>query len=69
VVPEGVALLQQLTGMRSGGFAVVTPVESGIVIPWEARRVRVVDVDGDGRRDLVVGVPGAGLRTLLRTPP
>jgi hypothetical protein len=48
---------------------VVTPVESGIVIPWEARRVRVVDVDGDGRRDLVVGVPGAGLRTLLRTPP
>jgi enediyne biosynthesis protein E4 len=63
----GLSLL--LRGDGRGGFAVVTPMESGIVIPWEARRVRAVDVDGDGRRDLVVGVPGAGLRTLLRTPP
>jgi len=63
----GLSLL--LRGDGRGGFAVMPPGDSGIVIPLEARRVRAVDVNGDGRRDLVFGVPGAGLRTLLRTAP
>jgi enediyne biosynthesis protein E4 len=62
----GLSLL--LRGDGRGGFAVVPPAASGIVIPLEARRVRAVDVNGDGRQDLVFGVPGAGLRTLLRVP-
>ena len=64
-IDGGLSLLLQ--GDGRGGFAAVGARRSGLVIPEEARRVRVVDVDSDGKLDLVFGVPGGALQSFLRT--
>ncbi|MEO6003361.1 MAG: VCBS repeat-containing protein, partial [Opitutus sp.] len=43
-----------LHGDGHGGFTVVPPVESGLIVPGDAKDARAIDVDGDGLIDLVV---------------
>ena len=45
-----------LWGKGDGAFEVVWPFESGLVVPGDARSVRVSDVSGDGRPDLIFGI-------------
>ena len=50
----GVSLL--LLGDGHGHFEPLWPDQSGIVVPGEARKVRFIDLDEDGRPDLVFAV-------------
>ena len=50
----GVGLL--LLGDGHGKFEPVWPDQSGIVVPSDARKVRILDLNGDGRPDLVFAV-------------
>jgi len=43
-----------LRGDGRGGFTAVLPAESGLVVPGDASAVVVLDIDHDGRPDLVV---------------
>ena len=45
---------QLMIGVGNGTFATIGPVESGIVMPGDARAVKVVDLNSDGKQDLVV---------------
>ncbi len=45
---------QVLRGDGRGGFAPVSPRQSGLVIPGDAQTVRLIDLDGDGREDVFV---------------
>ncbi len=47
-----------LFGNGAGGFHPARPDESGVVVPRQARHVKAVDLDRDGRPDLVFGVQG-----------
>ena len=47
----GVGLL--LTGDGQGSFTPMWPNQSGIVVPGEARRVQVIDLNNDGRLDIL----------------
>jgi hypothetical protein len=44
-----------LTGDGKGNFTPLWPNQSGIVASGESRRVQIVDVNGDGRADIVFG--------------
>jgi hypothetical protein len=59
----GMSLL--LLGDGQGKFEPVWPAESGIVVPADARRVRLVDLDGDARPDLVFAVHNGPWRAFL----
>lgn len=48
-----------LLGREDGDFATAPPVESGLVVPGDAKSVVSTDVNGDGWPDLVVGVNDA----------
>ena len=50
----GVSLL--LLGTGKGAFEPIWPNRSGIVVPGEARKVRMIDLNDDGRLDLVFAV-------------
>lgn len=45
-----------LRGDGKGGFAAVSPSQSGLVVPGDARSVTLSDLNGDGRPDLTIGV-------------
>lgn len=60
----GVGLV--LLGDGHGHFEPLDPEASGIVVPEEVRRLAVVDVDGDGRPDLVLRVAPGALRCFTR---
>ena len=47
-------LSQLLRGDGQGRFAVVPPLESGLVVPGDAKALVVVDLDGDGWPDFVL---------------
>ncbi|MBE2216305.1 MAG: VCBS repeat-containing protein, partial [Opitutaceae bacterium] len=48
-----------MLGDGRGGFSLVPAAESGLVVPGDARGVVVLDVDDNGRPDLVVSRSGA----------
>ncbi len=50
---------QVLRGDDRGGFVPVSPPRSGLVIPGDAQTVRLIDLDGDGREDVLVTRRGA----------
>jgi hypothetical protein len=56
----GVSVL--LLGKGDGTFTPVWPSTSGVIIPGEARDVRALELDGDGRPDLVFAVQGGRWR-------
>ncbi len=56
---------QLLLGAGDGTFDVVASDVSGLVIPGDAKSLAVVDLDDDGRQDLVVGQNDAPLRSFL----
>lgn len=43
-----------LLGDGKGGFEVVEPTTSGLVVPGDGREIRAADLDGDGKIDLIV---------------
>ncbi len=47
-------LSQLLRGDGHGGFTAVPPVESGLVVPGDAKGLVVLDIDGDGWPDFAV---------------
>jgi hypothetical protein len=59
----GLGLL--LLGDGRGGFDPIWPNRSGIVVPGDSRKVRIVDLDGDGHLDLVFAVAGGEWRGFL----
>jgi hypothetical protein len=59
----GVSLV--LLGDGQGTFQPLTPDRSGIVVPADARRVRIVELDGDSRPDLVFAVHNGEWRAFL----
>jgi enediyne biosynthesis protein E4 len=50
----GGGLSQLLRGDGRGGFVVVPPAESGLVVPGDAKAVVITDLDDNGRPDFVV---------------
>ena len=50
----GVSLM--LVGDGKGGFEPLWPNQSGIIVPGDARKVQVVDLNGDAKLDLVFAV-------------
>ena len=46
-------LSQLLLGDGKGGFTAVPPIESGLVIPGDAKALLIGDIDGDGRPDIL----------------
>jgi hypothetical protein len=56
----GVSLL--LKGDGLGGFHPVWPSESGLVVPGDARRIALTDLNGDSKLDIVVTVNDADLK-------
>jgi hypothetical protein len=59
----GASLL--LLGNGKGRFECVWPNRSGIVVPGEAARVAVVDLNGDDRPDVLFGLPSGKARAFL----
>jgi hypothetical protein len=59
----GVSLV--LLGNGQGKFQPVSPDQSGIIVPADARCVRLVELDGDGRPDLVFAVHNGEWRAFL----
>jgi hypothetical protein len=47
-----------LLGQADGSLRPLWPRESGVIVPYQARHVQAVELDGDGRVDLVFGVQG-----------
>jgi hypothetical protein len=45
-----------LLGNGQGKFEPLWPNRSGVVVPGDARKVKIVDLDGDSRPDLVFAV-------------
>ncbi len=55
-----------LLGDGEGGFETVWPDRSGLIIPGDARSASALDLDHDGRLDLIVGENDAPLRAFRR---
>ena len=55
-----------LLGDGEGGFEPVWPDRSGLIIPGDARSASALDLDQDGRLDLIVGENDAPLRAFRR---
>ena len=63
----GIGLL--LRGRGDGSFDPVPPLESGIVVPEDAKGLITTDLDGDQRPDLLVGLNNDRPRAFVnRTP-
>jgi len=60
-------LLRGDPASRDGGFIVVPPAESGLVVPGDGRAVLLIPRDGDARHDLVVARNHAPLLVFRRS--
>ncbi len=56
MLASGLSLLLKGTGDEAQPFEVVWPKESGLEVPGDAKSLAAVDVNLDGREDLIVGV-------------
>ena len=56
----GVGLV--LLGKQKGRFEPLSPQRSGIVVPDDARKGRIVELNGDGRPDLVFAAQNGPMR-------
>jgi hypothetical protein len=63
---SGLSLL--LTGDGRGGFAPAWPSRSGILEPGDAKSLAVIDLNADGRPDLVFGVNSAPVSVFVAQP-
>jgi hypothetical protein len=59
----GLSLL--LRGDSKGGFAPIEPRESGIILPFDTRKVVAADVNRDGRSDLIFAINDGPIHILL----
>src|SRR5690606_18919281 len=50
----GISLL--LDGRGDGSFEAVDPAQSGLVVPGDAKGLATLDLDGDHRHDLLLGI-------------
>ena len=57
-----------LHGDGRGGFIVVPPGESGLIVPGDAKSVAVLDLDGDGRPEFFVTRNDATTLVFSRNP-
>ena len=55
----GISALLKGTGEREAPFVPATPLESGLLVPEDARSVAVCDVNHDARPDLFIGINDA----------
>ena len=60
---------QLMLGDGTGGFRVVPPLESGIVIPGDAKSASVADLLGRGKPDIVVTINNGATVTLENRAP
>ena len=58
-----------LLGDGEGSFREIWPKTSGIVVPGDARKAVVVDLDGDGKQDVAVAVNNGPVQILLNRVP
>jgi len=63
---SGLSLL--LTGNGKGGFDAVWPNRSGISEPGDAKSLTLMDVNGDGLPDVVMGINDAPMSVFLARP-
>ena len=54
-----------LRGNGDGTFEPVSPRESGLVVPGDAKGLACADLNADGRPDFVVGINDVGVRAFL----
>ena len=57
-----------LLGDGEGGFDVVPPSESGLVVPGDGRGLACTDFNGDGRPDFLIGINDGELRAFANRP-
>ena len=61
----GVGLILRNTG--GGFFEAISPSESGLVIPGDAKSLNLIDLNRDGRPDLVAGINNGEVMAFLRS--
>jgi hypothetical protein len=63
----GVGLILRNNG--DGSFETISPAESGLVIPGDAKSLSLIDLNLDGHPDLVAGINNGEIMAFLRAPP
>lgn len=66
---SGLSLLLRGTGDPETPFETVSPGESGLIVPGDAKSLATVDLNRDGKEDFVVGVNNADPRIFLNSIP
>jgi hypothetical protein len=61
----GVGVILRNTGR--GLFEAISPAESGLVIPGDAKSLNLIDLNHDGRPDLVAGINNGNVMAFLRS--
>jgi hypothetical protein len=61
----GVGLILRNNG--AGFFEAISPAESGLVIPGDAKSLNLIDLNRDGRPDLVAGINNGDVMAFLRS--
>jgi hypothetical protein len=54
-----------LRGRGDGTFEPVSPRQSGLVVPGDAKGLACADLNADGRPDFVIGINDVGVRVFL----